>query len=332
MNKFFRRSVAAGLLAVSVSACSSSSQVRNTSLDECCHLVAADPQPEGGNELVWCDNKGRNDLVDKNAKNDDKGRHICGGSDDSTDSTSPSGSDSTVPAGGTDSDGPGDTSVPGGGSDGDSTSSPDTTAPVTGGPGTTVVATTVPGGEVTPTTAVTAIVEDEAVVVILPVRDVYMRVQPEPETTSDPVTAVVGDSVDTVAVTPEQVTGLVNDSGVEGGRVYVRPVVKNDGATIGLVRETVTGEWEEVNPADGVSVVIGTGAPTVEFQVRPPDGSTEGAVTVAVDVQRADGSGEGTGSGTVTRSFNWWLLLLLLVLVVAAETWRRRRRSSREVG
>ena len=110
--------------------------------------------------------------------------------------------------------------------------------------------------------------------------------------------------------------------------MFVRPVVKNDGATIGLVREKVTGEWEEVNPADGVALRIGTGAPTVEFQVRPPDGGTEGSVTVAVDVQRADGSGENTGSGTVTRSFNWWwLLLLLLVVVVAAEIRRRNRRS-----
>jgi hypothetical protein len=164
--------------------------------------------------------------------------------------------------------------------------------------------------------------------VILPVRDVYMRVQPEPEKKTDPVTAVVGTDVDTVTVTPEQAGGLVNDSGVENGRLYVRPVVKAEAGGAGPVRETVTGEWEEVNPADGVSVLIGTGAPTVEFQVRPADGSTDGAVTVAVDVQRADGSGEGTGSGTVTRSFNWWWLLLLLVVLVAAEeTWRRRRNT-----
>ncbi|MGA1362775.1 MAG: hypothetical protein ACO36A_07620 [Ilumatobacteraceae bacterium] len=170
---------------------------------------------------------------------------------------------------------------------------------------------------------------DDAVVVILPVRDVYMRVQPEPEKKTDPVTAVVDTDVDTVTVTPEQAGGLVNDSGVENGRLYVRPVVKADAGGAGPVRETVTGEWEEVNPADGVSVLIGTGAPTVEFQVRPADGSTDGAVTVAVDVQRADGSGEGTGSGTVTRTFNWWwLLLLLAVLVAAEETWRRRRNTS----
>lgn len=317
MNRSFVRVVAAAALTFAATSCSTGTQVRNSSLDECCQLVQADPPPPDANELVFCDNKGKNDLVDKNVKNDDKGKRVCGvketgagGSDTSTPS-----SDSSVPVDTPPASVPTDRSVP------DSSVPDSTVAPVTDSTVSTEVTTT-------DSTVADAIVDDK-VVVILPVREVYRRVQPEPEKQTDPVTAVVDTNVDTVTVTPEQADGLVNDSGVENGRLYVRPVVKGDATGAGPVRETVAGEWQEVNPDEGIAVRIGTGAPTVEFQVRPADGGTDGAVTVAVDVQRVDGSGEGTGSGTVTRSFNWWwLLLLLVVLAVVGETWRRRRRSS----
>ena len=78
MNRSFVRVVAAAALTVAATSCSTGNQVRNSSLDECCQLVQADPPPPDANELVFCDNKGKNDLVDKNVKNDDKGKHVCG--------------------------------------------------------------------------------------------------------------------------------------------------------------------------------------------------------------------------------------------------------------
>jgi len=314
MNRSLVGFVAAAALTVVGTSCSTGTQVRNSSLDECCQLVQADPPPPNANELVFCDNKGKNDLVDKNVKNDDKGKRVCGVKETGTggsDTSAPS-SDSSEPVDTPPASVPTDRSVP------DSSAPDSMVAPVTDSTVSTEMTTT-------DSTVSDAIVDDK-VVVILPVREVYRRVQPEPEKQTDPVTAVVDTNVDTVTVTPEQADGLVNDSGVEDGRLYVRPVVKGDAAGAGPVRETVAGEWQEVNPDEGISVRIGTGAPTVEFQVRPADGGTDGAVTVAVDVQRVDGSGEGTGSGTVTRSFNWWwLLILLVVLVAVGETLRRRR-------
>lgn len=301
MNRSLVGFVAAAALTVVGASCSSGTQVRNSSLDECCQLVQADPPPPNANELVFCDNKGKNDLVDKNVKNDDKGKHVCGVKESG--------------AGGS------DTSAP----------SPDSTLPDAATPDTTVASGPV-SGTPTPSTVVDALVNDDHVVVILPVREVHKRVQPEPEKPAEPVTAVVDTNVDTVTVTPEQADGMVNDSGVQDGRLFVRPVVKSDVAGAGPVRETVVGEWQEVNPDEGIAVRIGTGAPTVEFQVRPADGGTDGAVTVAVDVQRVDGSGEGTGGGTVTRSFNWWWLLLVLVVLVAIGEARRRRSSDGAAG
>ena len=301
MNRSLVGFVAAAALTVVGTSCSTGTQVRNSSLDECCQLVQADPPPPNANELVFCDNKGKNDLVDKNVKNDDKGKHVCGVKE-----TGSGGSDTSAP-------------------------SPDSTLPDAATPDTTVASGPV-SGTPTPSTVVDALVNDDHVVVILPVREVHRRVQPEPEKQAEPVTAVVDTNVDTVTVTPEQADGMVNDSGVQDGRLFVRPVVKSGAAGAGPVRETVFGEWQEVNPDEGIAVRIGTGAPTVEFQVRPADGGTDGAVTVAVDVQRIDGSGEGTGGGTVTRSFNWWWLLLVLVVFVAIGEARRRRSSDGAAG
>ncbi|MFM8529991.1 MAG: hypothetical protein ACKOD2_10010, partial [Ilumatobacteraceae bacterium] len=306
MKRSFARVAAAAALTVVATSCSTGTQVRNSSLDECCHLVQGD-QPPDASEVVWCYNKCKKDLVDKNVKNDDKGKHVCGVKESGA-----GGSDTTAP--------PPDSAAP------DDTTPRDTTPPVSTPvsiPSDSSVApvtdSSTPsssgsGGTPTPSTVIDALVNDEDVVVILPVREVYKRVQPGPEKKTDPVTAVVDTQVDTVTVTPDQAGGLVDDTEVQNGRLYVRPVVKGGAGGAGPVRETVAGEWQEVNPDEGVSVRIGSGAPTVEFQVRPADGGTEGAVTVAVDVQRVDGSGEGTGSGTVTRSFNWWWLLLLVLL------------------
>lgn len=310
MNRFARFFALVGLV-LAVTSCSSSADVRNTSMDECCHFVLADPSvldSRTGDELELCDNNGRNDLVDGNEKNDQKGLHLCG----------------PEAPGGADGDGDG----------GSAGSTPDTSvtvpAPV---PDSTVPAAettvttdpAVPGpGESTSTTEAPALI-DNAVVRILPVSDVYEAVESGSGSAGQPVPAVVTPDVTTIVVSPDQIAALIEESGVPGGRVFVQPVVTEPGFTLGLTREAIAGEWREVSAEEGMSLRIGSGAPTIRFQVRPADGSEDGAVAVAVDVRRTDGSGEGTGSGAVTTSFNWWWLLVLAAVAAALEAERRRR-------